>query len=118
MRISDWSSDVCSSDLVGEVFSECAIGAAADARQHDDDPDNAEQTERADRRVRCRNHAEDFIPVAHEECALPALAVPAPDKLDCKDCAKAEITQHNELALRIGDRKSDVWGKRVSERID
>src|SRR3546814_13334931 len=84
MRISDWSSDVCSSDLVGEVFSECAIGAAADARQHDDDPDNAEQTERADRRVRCRNHAEDFIPVAHEECALPALAVPAPDKLDCR----------------------------------
>src|SRR3546814_7286890 len=58
-------------EQVGEVFSECAIGAAADARQHDDDPDNAEQTERADRRVRCRNHAEDFIPVAHEECALP-----------------------------------------------
>src|SRR3546814_16074244 len=53
-------------EQVGEVFAECAIGAAADARQHDDDPDNAEQTERADRRVRCRNHAEDFIPVAQE----------------------------------------------------
>src|SRR3546814_17030002 len=54
MRISDWSSDVCSSDLVG-ILRDRQEGNRDDARQHDEDGDHPGEDRTVDEEVRhCR----------------------------------------------------------------
>src|SRR3546814_20266109 len=92
MRISDWSSDVCSSDLrAGEVTEGRTTGAAADIEDVAREPGR---------------HVAD-LPF-HDRGAAPAADLPA-DRAEC--CEEPE----EQCA---SDRKSVVQGKSVSVSVD
>src|SRR3546814_13926969 len=114
MRISDWSSDVCSSDLAGEAGG-VAVGAEA-LREAGTAPQAAERAEHLD----LRSHgAAQVAPAARLPARQPGCAVPG-------DAARQPIPaarQRGSKARRLspwgqGDRKSVVEGKSVSGRVD
>src|SRR3546814_21026650 len=116
MRISDWSSDVCSSDLLLEVHDGAALDAAACllADTHDAGPRRA---------VGARDAAADFAAAdiqsggeAAFHQTFPHVAMMSPAWL----CGAARRITCSPLCfpLRPAVRKSVVWGQRVVKRFD
>src|SRR3546814_15418269 len=93
MRISDWSSDVCSSDLVVAISDDAAdrrwIGALRIAESA------------ADAELQA-------VAALHDQCAEHAGVLAAPGRMP----------DHPRLGLLVGDRKSVVEGTSVSVRVD
>src|SRR3546814_14077698 len=106
MRISDWSSDVCSSDLLQFcVAPPFFIGAGLDAQRG-----QRVQVGRVDAQW----------PVHQLTIARPFLRLEAP--VACYLVVRGSGDQRTLLVLRIagrgGDRTSGVWGKSVAVRVD
>src|SRR3546814_17191480 len=95
MRISDWSSDVCSSDLAAPDLAEKGAGVDRE-RQGRTDPG-------VDRQPEDRQAEEEDEQDAQQRCAL-----------DQVDIGPGEQPQRREAR----DRKSVVSGKSVSVRVD
>src|SRR3546814_13662165 len=93
MRISDWSSDVCSSDLVRRHV-------AVDQRAHADEGVRADAAELVDAGDAAHDHPVADLHVPGEGGVVGEHAVAA------------------DLAVVGEDRKSVVEGKRVSVRVD
>src|SRR3546814_11587197 len=94
MRISDWSSDVCSSDLAKPVLYVCNVdeGGAAEGNEH-----SARVFDKA-----AKEGARAVIVSAAIEAEI--VTMPAEDRA--------------EFLADLGDRTSVVYGKRVSVRVD
>src|SRR3546814_12654206 len=88
MRISDWSSDVCSSDLVNSLLSPESMSSSAASRN---------RCTRFSARVRAESS--DRATASSRQLGGASAATSAPDAL-------------------FGDRKSVVAGKGVSVRVD
>src|SRR3546814_13312240 len=108
MRIIDWSSDVCSSDLAG--------------REHAEPVERA--GERPERQVERRFHAQDLAAAGVGRGADAARGQPVPgDARLLRGCQRAE--QRREVVGvavvgidEVGDRKSVVEGKSVYVSVD
>src|SRR3546814_11683750 len=97
MRISDWSSDVCSSDLLGKRFrtSLCPLYDDAQSGSHGGGPD-ATGEEGEDRAAGLAGSAEQ----------------------SCPTCGSIGPARCHERRSSGGDRKSVVEGKSVSVRVN
>src|SRR3546814_18950167 len=102
MRISDWSSDVCSSDLAGDNRCNWQIRHAAWQRSH---PDRRLPASGNDRRGSSGPEAEPFPPTA----ATPRSPRRRQDR---------SVPGRHPKPLAPSDRKSVVSGKSVSVRVD
>src|SRR3546814_15504738 len=104
MRISDWSSDVCSSDLIEDI----ALGNAGESADGLGPGDDADR------------HLGD---IAGDHRVLAGLADTDEAEAGDQQGARHRI-EHDLLRLRLRimaleiDRKSDVQGKSVSVRVD
>src|SRR3546814_20996161 len=129
MRISDWSSDVCSSDLVAlHRLADVGDGALAEpadeieaqrGREGERDADGVEKPE-----MRCD------IAAAGDEAAVDHFLELIGDRERCerRDTERdrgdqqlrriaAGMLPSPDPAAQLADRKSDVWGKSVSVRV-
>src|SRR3546814_16829432 len=133
LRISDWSSDVCSSDLAGLTLCDADAGAACEQPLHDIAAEKAPAAQHRDQ-----------LPVEFLHCVRlyrfsgwrGARRRPSP----CREAGRGargddgDMTQNPRLCdkMRLGhrdavdkpmaaplsDRKSVGWGKSVSVRVD
>src|SRR3546814_18019344 len=113
MRISDWSSDVCSSDLIGYA----QIGAAIDAA--------AKQGELIDRLHIDRRGAEfaGFTTRQNVETEAKLLRIEAEGRgalspIASELAAAKDVAVASTPAERAGERKSGGEGKRVYGRVE
>src|SRR3546814_11016983 len=93
MRISDWSSDVCSSDLFGE-----RLVAALPSLRHADDPRNLSLDEAAKLRS---------IICLDQPC--PSYLVSAADALDAGD--RKSVVEGKSVSVRV-----DLGGRRIIKK--
>src|SRR3546814_13893341 len=104
MRISDWSSDVCSSDLEGKRF----------ARRLSDGDEIFGKVEsvRCDRDAKCRGRCKESIGFCWIEPNLPV------NRAVCRRKFVRWATPEGAKPGRGEDRKSVGKGKSVSGRVD
>src|SRR3546814_11240208 len=111
MRISDWSSDVCSSDLFIARFGGFRnivrlAGLPIPPRSQRDVAGEARQRAlyetKANRKAPCSRN-EDGKKFTNEQIVSKI---------------KTLLAEKGYLSRHLIDRKSDVWGKRVSVRVD
>src|SRR3546814_12895761 len=109
MRISDWSSDVCSSDIVGIAGARVMQPAlehrhARPARQGEGEEDRADQAGGGDPQPGVGGDEPDAPP---DERVAEIIGM-----------ARLAPTAGVEYPAPVGDRKGDGWGKSVSVRLN
>src|SRR3546814_13756092 len=113
MRISDWSSDVCSSDLLAELFIK-----NTPEKNHADPRLSPAQAivDAAMKTAAARGESARMVATIRESTRqLVADRIKAGGSLDGEIGRAAQV---QAPAPRDKERKRHVWGKRVSRRVD
>src|SRR3546814_15393261 len=125
MRISDWSSDVCSSDLIGKPANLPPPAhhgiqyKAAHARKRGEDHEAGHQYGGREARHKPRLHIGDDQRRRQHEPRRRKQRRADPEEQDRPlDAIEREARAQDAPAVAIGDRKSLVEGKSVTVRVD
>src|SRR3546814_18590827 len=115
MRISDWSSDVCSSDLTGQPQQQAEHAGLAEDLEHD--------LVRVERRARAPGRDFLRLRIAGRERIAEVARTDAVDRVPARHAQRGAPTpaaagQRGAQPRPAGGpaRKGQVWGKRVSGR--
>src|SRR3546814_19114207 len=111
MRISDWSSDVCSSDLMLPIVAAQQHKLAPDVERCD--LDDVKPTVRG-AAARQRADAETETGAAGD----PGEQQDQPQNEEQGEQKAKVVRLHGRSSAYDSDRKSDGWGKRVAVRVD